>query len=59
MSGVRRAAIIAGAVILSGLCLYVVYNLWLRPTRILVVNPLPAQEAEIVLNNDSRHIKVV
>lgn len=59
MSGVRKAAIIAGAVILSGLCLYVVYNLWLRPTRILVVNPLPAQEAEIVLNNDSRHIKVV
>lgn len=59
MSGVRRAVIIAGAVILSGLCLYVGYNLWLRPTRILVVNPLPAQEAEIVLNNDSYHIKVV
>ncbi len=34
------------------------YSCWLKPTSILVVNPLPAQEAEIVLNNDSRHIKV-
>ncbi len=34
------------------------YQIWLRPTKILVVNPLPAQAAEIVLNNDSRHITV-
>lgn len=37
---------------------WLAYANWFRPTRILVVNPLPAQEAEIILNNDSRHIKV-
>lgn len=41
-----------------GVGLYAAYSIWYRPTRILVVNPLPAQAAEIVLNNDSRHIKV-
>ena len=38
---------------------WVAYWIWIRPTKILVVNPLPAQAAEIVLNNDSRHIDVV
>ncbi|MDE6683673.1 MAG: hypothetical protein K2J94_00660, partial [Duncaniella sp.] len=37
-----------------GLCLY---N-FMRPTHILVVNPLPAQAAEINLNNDNRSIRV-
>ncbi|MCF0164136.1 MAG: cobaltochelatase subunit CobN [Bacteroidales bacterium] len=35
--------------------------LWLHflsPTRILIVNALPAHRADISLNNDSRHIKV-
>ena len=40
-------------------CAYIAYNIWLKPTTVLVVNPLPAQAAEIVLNNDSRHIQVV
>lgn len=35
-----------------------VYTVWFKPTSILVVNPLPAQEAEIILNNDSRNIRV-
>ncbi|MCM1218405.1 MAG: cobaltochelatase subunit CobN [Lachnospiraceae bacterium] len=40
-------------------CGYVCYQTWFKPTKILVVNPLPAQAAEIVLNNDSHHIEVV
>lgn len=35
------------------------YKVWFAPTRILVVNPLPAQAAEITLNNESRNIKVI
>ncbi len=34
------------------------YKIWFAPTRILVVNPLPAQAAEITLNNECRNIKV-
>ena len=34
------------------------YNHWLAPTRILIVNPLPSQAADIALSNDSRHIRV-
>lgn len=34
------------------------YRQWLRPTRILVVNPLPAQAAEISFNNESDKIEV-
>lgn len=41
-----------------GIGLYAAYAAWYRPTKILVVNPLPAQSAEIVLNNDSQHIDV-
>ncbi len=36
----------------------IAWNLWLRPTRILVVNALESQQADIVLSNDSRHIAV-
>ena len=34
------------------------YSYYLAPTRILVVNALKAQQADITLNNDSRHIIV-
>ncbi len=44
--------------IVIGACLYRVYTLWLRPTSILVVNALPAQAADIVLNNDCNKIKI-
>ena len=37
---------------------YVVYRQFMAPTRILVVNALEAQQADFVLNNDSRHISV-
>ena len=42
-------------VLLAG---YLSYRHWLAPTRILVVNALPAQQADIVLSNDSRHISI-
>jgi len=46
-------------VILAVIVLSAVFcRLMLRPTNILVVNPLPAQAAEITLNNDNRFIKV-
>lgn len=34
------------------------YSHWFAPTRILVVNALPAVEADIQVNNPSRHIKI-
>ena len=37
---------------------YAAYRQWLSPTRILVVNALKVQQADIVLSNDSRHIQV-
>lgn len=45
----------AVALIAAGI---ICYKTWFAPTRVLVVNPLPAQAAEIVLNNDSRNIRV-
>lgn len=38
---------------------YIAYSHWLAPTRIAIINPLPAQGADIALNNDSKHIEVV
>lgn len=53
MKGVRnKVLIIIGIIIILGGCAYGAYALWLRPVSVLVVNALPAQEAEIVLNND-------
>lgn len=54
----KRTLIIFGVLIIIGACLYGIYALWLRPTSILVVNALPAQAADIVLNNDCRNIKI-
>ncbi len=48
--------IVLTAVLAAG-C-FAAYNHWLRPTRILVVNALDDQQADIVLSNDSRHIVV-
>ena len=59
MNGVKKKVLVAvGALIVVVICLWGVYALWLRPISILVVNPLPAQAAEIVLNNDCRDIEV-
>ena len=49
------AIVTAVVIIAAGI---ICYKTWFAPTRVLVVNPLPAQAAEIVLNNDSRNIKV-
>lgn len=54
----KKKLIICGVLIVIGACLYRVYTLWLRPTSILVVNALPAQAADIVLNNDCNKIKI-
>ena len=43
---------------LLAILLLVAYSYWLAPTRILIVNPLPAQAADIALNNDCGRIKV-
>ena len=37
---------------------YGLWHHWMSPTRILVVNALKAQQADIAMSNDSRHIKV-
>lgn len=59
MAGVKnRVLILIGVLVALGACLYGVYALWMRPTAILVVNALPAQAAEIVLNNDCPKIEV-
>lgn len=51
-------SIIAGSCVLLAILLLVAYSYWLAPTRILIVNPLPAQAADIALNNDCGRIKV-
>ena len=59
MTRVRnKVLIIIGIIIVLGGCIYSVHVLWFRPISILVVNALPAQEAEIVLNNDCSDIEV-
>ncbi|MDE5793630.1 MAG: hypothetical protein K2I08_02810, partial [Muribaculaceae bacterium] len=59
MSRVGKISVVIALIVLlvGGLC-WLIYSVWFKPTSILVVNPLPAQEAEIILNNDSRNIKV-
>ena len=49
-------SIVALLFILAGA--YAAYTHLFSPTRILIVNPLPAQAADIILNNDSRHIRI-
>ena len=47
-------AVVIGLAVLG----YMGYRHWLSPTRILVVNTLKTQEADFILSNDSRHIRV-
>ena len=54
----KRTLYIAGSVLLLAIAFTIGYRYWMAPTRILIVNPLPAQAADIVLNNDSRNIEV-
>lgn len=59
MCGVKKKLFIgiAASVVLA-VCCYAAYAIWFRPVEILVVNALPAQAAEIVLNNDCDAIEV-
>ena len=58
MTGKRKIlAAILGVALLACAC-YAAYDYLFAPTRILVVNPLPQQAADIVLSNDSRHIEI-
>ena len=60
MSKVRnKVLLIIGIIIILSGCIFGAYTLWFRPVSILVVNALPAQEAEIVLNNDCSDIEVI
>ncbi len=54
----KRTLYIAGSVLLLAIAFTIGYRYWMAPTRIPIVNPLPAQAADIVLNNDSRNIEV-
>lgn len=59
MSRVRnKVLLIIGIIIIAGFCAWGAYALWFRPVSILVVNALPAQAADIVLNNDCSRIKI-
>lgn len=55
----RKPLLWAIVVLVIGIAGYAAWHHWLSPTRILVVNALEAQQADFVLNNDSRHIEVV
>lgn len=59
MSKIKKVSVTVFAILLAAVAGACVYHTFLKPTKILVVNPLPAQAAEISLNNDSRHIKVI
>jgi len=54
----KKASILLGGILILVAGCFTAYRYWLAPTRILIVNPLPAQAADIALNNDSRHIEV-
>ncbi|WP_300698688.1 cobaltochelatase subunit CobN [Bacteroides sp.] len=54
----RRLGLLLGSAVLVIAAYFATYRYWLAPTRILIVNPLPAQAADIALNNDSKHIEV-
>ena len=44
----KRTLYIAGSVLLLAIAFTIGYRYWMAPTRILIVNPLPAQAADIV-----------
>lgn len=55
ISRIRKSVLIAAAVILLAAVAWFVF---LRPTRILVINATLAQQADVALNNDSRRIRL-
>lgn len=55
----RKLLLLIFSILVIGILSHAAWNRWLADTRILVVNALEAQQADFVLNNDSRHIEVV
>ncbi len=58
MSRIKKTVLTCIGIAMALIAILMVWHSLLRPTKILVVNPLPAQKAEIILNNDSRLISV-
>ena len=54
----RRILVIVGVLVILAVVGIVAYRHFMAPTRILVVNALKAQQADIVLSNDHPQIKV-
>lgn len=54
----RKLSILIIVLLFILIGVYAIYTHWFSPTRILIVNPLPAQAADIILSNDSRHIRI-
>lgn len=54
MSRIKKTVLTCIGIAMALIAILMVWHSLLRPTKILVVNPLPAQKAEIILNNDSR-----
>ena len=54
----RRILTIVGILAVLAVAGYVAYRHFMAPTRIIVVNALKTQQADIVLSNDHPHIKV-
>lgn len=54
----RKLSILIIALLFILIGVYAIYTHWFSPTRILIVNPLSAQTADITLSNDSRHIRI-
>ena len=54
----RRILVIVGFLVLLAVVGIAVYRHFIAPTRIIVVNALKAQQADIVLSNDHPQIKV-
>lgn len=48
---------IAGLLFLAGI-IRAAYDIWFAPTRILVVNALPAREADLHINNTGTHVSL-
>lgn len=48
----------AGLLVLIGILLYCLFAFYMSPTRIIVVNALKSQQADIALSNDHPKIKV-
>lgn len=53
-TGIILSSCLALLLIIGYLC----WSYWFSPTRILIVNPLPSQAADIALNNDCKQIQV-